>query len=395
MVRNAIIIGVALVAAVSMSVLLIDTHASVDNTSTLESVRAETLASGTVPDDYLIDRVGEYWESKSSDQRDLSSVRDHLADRQGYTNIATGKLTAQGVNFATLAESDSYNRHYLAALVIKSQQLSDEYETTNVALLKYHEYLAGKYDTPDTLQEVQNEIHIVAGKMASLAHVALELRNQWTLYGIVPASLHGADPGFWAAVGDVAMCLDTPNADCTVHQSHLENEGWKNAIKMTPEELVEWERETFHGESPSESQANPQSWLFPPAFASHVSYDGSYTARWTVYSDCNDEDEEEEGCDFSDSVSTSGYRTDLCEPESDSHMPGETGTFRVTVTPTGSSYGAMAWLKYAQFGDEDGQGSPYYNPNGKATSATQVSESDYASGFGWHYDIDCTTYAVQ
>lgn len=257
MVKNAIIIGFVLVAAASMAVLLIDTQASVDDNPTLESVRAEVLASGAVPDTYLIDRVGEYWESKSSDKRDLSNVRTHLAGREGYTNIATGKLTAQGVNFATLAESDSYNRHYLTALVIKNQQLSGEYETTNVALLKYHKYLADKYDTPDTLQEVQAEIHLVAGKMAPLAHIALELRDRWTLYGIVPASMHDADPGFWAAVGDVAMCLDTPNADCTVHQSHLENEGWKNDIKMTPEELVEWEREMFHGESPSESQVYP------------------------------------------------------------------------------------------------------------------------------------------
>lgn len=347
--------------AVSTSVLLIDTQASVDESSTLEGIRAETLASGTVPDTYLIDRVGEYWESKSSDKRDLSSVRAHLADRQGYTNIATGKLTAQGVNFATLAESDNYNRHYLAALVIKSQQLSDEYETTNAALLKYHKYLADKYDTPDTLQEVQSEIRLVAGMMAPLAHVALELRNQWTLYGIVPASLHDADPGFWAAVGDVTMCLDTPNADCTVHQSHLDNEGWKNAIKMTPEELVEWERETFHGESPSESQVYPQWWIFPPAYASHKNYNGPYTASWTVYSDCNDEDEDEEGCDFSNSLSTSGYRTDVYGPERDKHMPGETGTFRVSVTPTGSSYGAMAWLTNAQFGDGYGQGYPHFH----------------------------------
>ena len=283
----------------------------------------------------------------------------------------------------------------LAALVIKSQQLSSEYETTNAALLKYHKYLAGKYDTPDTLQEVQAEIRLVAGKMAPLAHIALELRDQWTLYSIVPASMHDADPGFWAAVGDVAMCLDTPNADCTVDQSHLENEGWKNDIKMTPEELVEWEREMFHGESPSESQVYTQSWFFPPAFASHKSYDGSYTVRWTVYSDCNDEDEEEEGCDFRDSLSTSGYRTDVCGPESDTHMPGKKGTFRVTVTPTGSSDGAMSWLDHAQFGDREGQGSPHYNPNGKATSATTVTASKYAHGFGWNYDIECTTYAVQ
>lgn len=46
MVKNAIIIGFVLVAAASMLVLLIDTQASVDDNPTLESVRAEVLASG-------------------------------------------------------------------------------------------------------------------------------------------------------------------------------------------------------------------------------------------------------------------------------------------------------------------------------------------------------------
>lgn len=393
MLRSPIIIGVVLVAT-SMSILLIDTQASVTDSSTLDSVRTETLASGMVPDTYLIERTGKYWESKSSDMRDLSSVRAYLADRQGYTNVATGKLTAQGVNFATLAESDNYNRHYLAALVIKQQLLSGEYETSNVALLKYHNYLASKYNTPDMLQEVQDEIQLVAGKMAPLAHVALELRDKWTLYGIVPISMHEAEPGFWTAVGDVGRCLDRPNADCTYHQSYLEKEGWKDVIKMTPEELVEWEREVF-GESPSESQVYPQSWPFPPAFASSASYNGPYIVEWVVYSDCNDKDSKGEGCDAGDSASMSGYSTTMCKPERDKHMPGETGYFRITVIPTGTSTGVMAWLDYAQFGDDAGQGYPHLNHNGKAYSATSVSASSYAPGFGWYYNIECTTYAVQ
>ncbi len=93
--------------------------------NTLAETRANTVAAGKIPNDYLIDRIGEKW-VEHYETRDIAD--DRIQWIRTFLSISTDsrvdqlsdRLSMTGINFITLTENPDIDLDEVAALQLHS-----------------------------------------------------------------------------------------------------------------------------------------------------------------------------------------------------------------------------------------------------------------------------------
>ena len=217
----------------------LEVSATTNGTGTLAEQRAAVLASGEIPDGYLISKTGDVWDRHMADEE----IEKH--ERVYMNMLVTGKdtpskargtsLSLTGQNFHTLAERPGTDLDEVVALLLHGEMLDGTYEApASEPLRKYHEYTLNLYkdQLPDTTQGVEERIIELTGEMAPLAPAILDTHNQFAESGIVSFEQFGTDPDYWWAVVFLFECEynaehnhgDTD--DCDSDRDHLENRRW-------------------------------------------------------------------------------------------------------------------------------------------------------------------------
>lgn len=211
----------------------IEAQALIGGEGTLAEQRAAILESGVIPDYYLISKTGDIWETHMTPdeitkfERVFVSTLNTGEDTNHNTLSTTLSLTGQ--NLVTLMEKPDTHLDEVSALVLHGKTLDGTYVVpTSEPVQKYHEYILDVYadSLPDTIEGVEASIIELTGEMAPLAHIALDVHEQWAETGVVSFDQMDEDPHYWWAVLDLFKCEHNGEDDCSTHQDHLDNKRW-------------------------------------------------------------------------------------------------------------------------------------------------------------------------
>lgn len=211
----------------------IEVQALIGGEGTLAEQRADALESGVIPDYYLISKTGDIWETH------MTPAEIAKFERVFISTLNTGEdtnhkalsttLSLVGQNFVTLMENPGTHLDEVSALVLQGKKLDGTYVVpTSEPVQKYHSHILEVYadNLPDTVQGVDDRLTELTGEMAPLAHIALDVHEQWAETGVVSFDQMDEDPYYWWAVLDLFKCEHNEEDDCSTHRDHLENERW-------------------------------------------------------------------------------------------------------------------------------------------------------------------------
>ena len=188
--------------------------------STLANVRASVIATDTIPDTYLIEPTGAYWESKNATiiYEALEAwllTKSEAVPSERFQNQVNRAL----FNTATLLEGRIAGPHHVTALVVAKERALGTYDAGMAGYLKkYHDYVVGKYDIPNTAGGIDAALNRALGDMAPLANEIVSVTNRAASIGGVPNELLESDIEYWVDVELSTYCgLDGGiwNAHCT------------------------------------------------------------------------------------------------------------------------------------------------------------------------------------
>ena len=140
--KTGLLVFSVMVAAISMSA--ITAHA--DGDAALASVRADIIASGTIPDTYLIEPTGTYWDANGG-----AALKQDVQDWINFKGTADPSDRFQnGVNrvmynIEILLEAPANRMHEVTALLVAKERLAGTYGEDGY-LKKYHDYVIGEYE---------------------------------------------------------------------------------------------------------------------------------------------------------------------------------------------------------------------------------------------------------
>ena len=216
----------------------LEVSATTNGTGTLAEQRAAVLASGEIPDGYLISKTGDVWDRHMGEGEIEKFERVYInmlvTGEDTHHKDLTTRLSLTGQNFHTLTEKPGTHMDEVAVTVLHGSILDGTYKAPDSEPVKrYHEYILDLYgdDLPDTIEGVKDRLVELTGEMAPMAHVILDTHNLWAEAGVVPFEQFGDDPHYWWAVVDLHECEynakhSGDEDDCSVERDHLENERW-------------------------------------------------------------------------------------------------------------------------------------------------------------------------
>lgn len=208
-----------------------EVQALIGGEGTLAEQRAAILESGKIPDNYLISKTGEIWESHMTPEEIANFewwfVSQLNIGKDTNHKALSAELSLISENFATLAEKPGMNLDEVSAVFLQGKILDGTYVTpTNEAIQQHHTYILGLYDLPNTTQGVDDRLTELTGEMAPLTHIAVDVYDRWAEAGVVAFDLHDDDSHYWWAIFHLLKCEHNGDADCSTHQDHLDNKRW-------------------------------------------------------------------------------------------------------------------------------------------------------------------------
>lgn len=177
------------------------------------------VESGQVHADAVTERRGDRWleayDSRGHFERTERGMRAYL-DRNlgsGGWNGANALNHIRIHNFETITGSVGDGEE-ITALVAEYERMQGTYSASE-PVRRYHEWLLRQYDAPGTREGVMGRIADLAGgeRFLGLAFGHAERFNGLAEAGSVPEGLFRTDAGYWAHVGNAAVCGADPACD--------------------------------------------------------------------------------------------------------------------------------------------------------------------------------------
>ena len=186
---------------------------------TLADVRTSVIASGVIPDTYLIEPTGTYWESQN-----VTAIYNFIKtwtedkDESVPSSLFQNKVNRALFNTATLLEGRVDSLHQVAALVTAKERALGTYNlNTTEYLKKYHDYIISNHNIPNTVNGIDTALGQALGDMTPLAGEITSITNRAASIGGVPTALLEQDVGFWVDTELSTYCQldgDTGNPYC-------------------------------------------------------------------------------------------------------------------------------------------------------------------------------------
>ena len=181
---------------------------------TLADVRAGVIASGVIPDTYLIEPTGTYWNAndgiliKNDFQQWIDGNNNTLASARFQNSINRALY-----NVDILLEGRA-NINEVTAMLVAKERLQGTYSETGY-LKKYHDYVIGEYSQPSNTTAIETKLNSVLGNMASLAGAIKTVTDKAASIAAVPDDLWTSDPEYWLSTAMDTYCKLNHGPTCT------------------------------------------------------------------------------------------------------------------------------------------------------------------------------------
>lgn len=175
--------------------------------ATLDDIRATVIKSGVIPDTYLIEPTGTYWESRNMAES-IKILNEWILSKD--TTIPSERFQVEvkraTFNTAILLEG-RIDVHHVTALVVSQQRALNTYDAnTPEYLKKYHDHVISTFDIPTTTSSINATIHQKLGDMAPLADNIVRITHDAVSIGSIPDALFESDIEYWFGVELATYC---------------------------------------------------------------------------------------------------------------------------------------------------------------------------------------------
>ena len=160
----------------------------------LEDVRASVITSGVIPDTYLIQPTGTYWNANGG-----TLIKNALQQWMDGNNMTIASDRFQNsvnralYNVDILLEGRVDSKHEVTAMLVAKERLQGTYSETGY-LKKYHDYIIGEYSQPSTVTAIETKLNSTLGDMAPLARAIKTVTDKAASIARVPTGLQTSDP---------------------------------------------------------------------------------------------------------------------------------------------------------------------------------------------------------
>ena len=185
---------------------------------TLTDVRTSVIASGVIPDTYLIEPTGTYWDSNNATTiYNFFKTWTEAKNESVPSNLFQNKVNRALFNTATLLEGSVDSLHQVAALVTAKERALGTYNESGY-LKKYHDHIISNHNIPNTASGIDTALSQALGDMTPLAGEITSIANRAASIAGIPNELLESDIEYWVDVEISTYCkLDkgANHTDCT------------------------------------------------------------------------------------------------------------------------------------------------------------------------------------
>ena len=237
--------AVVVVAIIVLWAWVEDAHA--DN-HTLADIRAGIISSGIIPDTYLIQPTGTYWNNQNATATyNVLQTWLDTKDESIASELFQNTVNRAMFNTAILLEGRADSIHEVVALVVAKERAQNTYSGIGY-LKKYHDHIINAYDTPTTINELNTKLNQTLGDMLPLADAIKAVTSKAASIGGVPNDLLETDNSYWMGVeremycrldtGSTAeVCIPTPPTLPTVIGASAQS---ASTAQITVQSLLNW-----------------------------------------------------------------------------------------------------------------------------------------------------------
>ncbi len=182
----------------------------------LDDARAGVIASGVIPDMYLIEPTGTYWNANGGTSykaavQEWLNVMDESVTPDRFSN----KVNREMFNAEILLEGRVDSVHEVTALLVAKERAKSTYSESGY-LKKYHDYIIGEHNPPSNVTKIDATLNSTLGDMLPLAGAIKTVTDRAASIGGVPTALWEQDPEYWFYIELETYCdIDAGMPGCT------------------------------------------------------------------------------------------------------------------------------------------------------------------------------------